>query len=261
MDYMPRRRLRHLKLMLRTRLLFKRKFYQLPNLFTLGNGFFGFASIIFASNGDLIPAAYFILFGAFFDALDGRIARLMGITSELGGQLDSLCDAISFGLAPAFLMYNWELNQTGAIGFMVSAFFLMAGLVRLARFNITKSDQTIFFLGVPITIAGCFLATFFLTAGNLVTKPYFVSLLLFIMIVLAYLMMSSIRFPTFKHVSKGWYAFVIILFTMFLISLGFNKMLLALFILYFAFAFQEALRLKLLASKRHIKKMRKNLLM
>ncbi len=259
MSYLPRRR--RLKFMLRTRLLFRRRFYRLPNLCTLGNGFFGFASIIFASNGDLVPAAYFILFGAFFDALDGRLARLMGITSELGSQLDSLCDAISFCLAPAFLMYHWELNRAGMVGFMASALFCLAGLVRLARFNITKSDQTISFLGVPTTIAGCFLATLLLSAGNFVLKPYFIGILLATIISLSFLMTSSIRFPTFKYVSKWWYAFALMLFMMSVITLGFIKMLLALFIVYFIFAFEEALRSKYLNRKCHTKKMRKNLLM
>ncbi len=230
--------------MLRTRLLMRRKLYRLPNFFTLGNGFFGFTSIILASNGDLVPAAYFILFGAFFDALDGRIARMMGTTTELGGQLDSLCDAVSFCLAPAVLMYHWELNRAGFIGFIASALFLLAGLMRLARFNITKNDQTIFFLGVPTTIAGCFLTTIFLTSEHCVVKPYFVGLLLVTILTLAYLMISTIRFPTFKHIATWWYAIALTLFSMCIISFGFTKMLLALFILYFAFAFEEMLRLK-----------------
>ncbi len=259
MSYLPRRR--RLKFMLRTRLLFKQRLHRLPNLFTLGNAFFGFASIIFASNGDLVPAAYFILFGAFFDALDGRIARIMGTTSALGEQLDSLCDAISFCLAPAFLVYHWELFRIGALGFMASSVFLLAGLVRLARFNITKSEQSIFFLGVPSTVAGCFLATISLTTGSLATKPYFMGCLLTMMVLLAYLMVSSIRFPTFKYVSKWWYAFSVILLIMCVTTLGFIKMLLGLFLFYFLFAFEETLRAKYLSSKCYTKRMRKNLLM
>lgn len=245
---------RNLKIMLKTRMLLKRKLHRLPNFFTLSNALFGFSSIIFSSNGDLVPAAYFILFGAFFDAIDGRLARLMGVTSELGGQLDSLCDAISFCLAPAILMYHWELYRAGIIGFFASALFLLAGITRLARFNITKENQTIFFLGVPTTISGCFLATIFLTTGTLATHPYFIVVLITTVISLAYLMISSINFPTFKHITKWSYGLCLILFTMCIITLGFTKMLLGIFIMYFCFSFEEALRRSLRNRKNRIKK-------
>lgn len=246
--------------MLRTRLLFKQKLHRLPNLFTLGNGFFGFASIIFASNGDLIPAAYFILFGAIFDVLDGRLARLIGITSEFGGQLDSLCDALSFCIAPAVLVYHWELDQAGFFGFMASAFFALAGLVRLARFNITKTEQAVFFLGVPSTIAGCFLATFSLIAQSFVVTPYFINCLLLLTVALGFLMISSVRFPTFKHIPKWWYAVVVMVLIMSIITLGFIKMMFGFLVLYFGFALMASLRSCYLTKRSCRKIMPKNLL-
>jgi Phosphatidylserine synthase len=118
----------------------------LPFLFTLGNAFFGFCSIVLAFEGELIDSAYCIFLGAMMDALDGRIARFMKVESALGLELDSLCDAISFCLAPAFLAYVWHLRWLGASGIVIGAFFLLAGLFRLARFNLLHDEQGTFFL-------------------------------------------------------------------------------------------------------------------
>src|SRR3990172_8049212 len=137
----------------RLRLIFKRGLQVLPNLFTLGNAFFGFCAIIFAAHGNMIAAAYFILWGALFDALDGRVARYAQVTSEFGMQLDSLCDSISFCMAPAVLMYLWQLHNIGIVGFLSCSFFLVAGLLRLAKFNLTHNQQQIAFIGVPTTVA------------------------------------------------------------------------------------------------------------
>ena len=229
---------------------FRRGLYLIPHLFTLGNAFFGFASIIFAANHDFITASYFILLGALMDMLDGRVARFIGTTSIFGMQLDSLCDAISFCLAPAFLVYQWELNKIGFTGFIASSFFLLAGLLRLARFNITQEKQTIFFMGVPVTIAGCFLATMFLnTKSSFVMQPYYLPTLFFLVIALAFLMISTIRFPTFKHVNKSWYTFTSLIGTAFVVAMGLIKVLFLILILYFLFAFEECLRLKVIYLK------------
>jgi CDP-diacylglycerol---serine O-phosphatidyltransferase len=228
----------------------RRGLHLLPHLFTLGNAFFGFASIVFASQQDFITAAYFILLGALMDTLDGRVARFMGVTSLFGMQLDSLCDTITFCLAPAFLAYQWELNKIGLTGFIASSIFLLAGLLRLARFNITQEKQTIFFMGVPVTMAGCFIATMFLnTKNNFMLQPLFLPTLFFVVIALALLMVSTIRFPTFKHINKNWYALTFFISTAFVITMGFIKVLFLLFIIYFLFSFEEFLRLKLISLK------------
>ena len=230
------------------RILLKKGLSFLPNLFTLGNAFFGFCSIIFSAKGDLFAAAYFILFGALMDALDGRLARLFEISSEFGVQLDSLSDAISFGLAPAFLVYFWQLKQLGFLGIIISSFFLFAGLLRLARFNIIHEQQTIFFLGIPITAAGCFLAIVSLNFRWMIRYEWFLIVLIFLVLFLSFLMISSIRFPTFKqkifNLNKNWYKVAFVVLFAFIAVMQFHEVLLLLFLLYFSSAFIINLKFK-----------------
>lgn len=216
----------------------------LPNIFTLGNAFFGFCSIVSTAQGDLVAGAYFILFGALMDGLDGRIARFAGVTSDLGMQLDSLCDAISFCLAPALLMYTWQLHNLGFLGLIGASLFLLMGLLRLARFNITHDQQTIYFLGLPTTIAGCFLTTLFL---NIQTHVYSLShawVFFCVTLGLALLMISRIYFPTFKHLHKKYYSYIFATFVAFTIIMGLLKVLLTLFILYFFATLVEHVKIK-----------------
>lgn len=138
--------------------------YVLPNLFTTGNLFFGFFSIVKGLQQDFAWAASAILLAAIFDVLDGRIARLTKGTSEFGVQYDSLCDLVSFGLAPAFLMYQYGLHEFGRIGWIVCFLFLACGALRLARFNVQSSvgKASGDFTGLPIPMAAggvaCFVA-------------------------------------------------------------------------------------------------------
>lgn len=217
----------------------------LPNLFTLGNGFFGFCSIVFAANGDYISAAYFILLGALMDSLDGRIARMLGVSSNLGMQLDSLSDAISFCLAPAFLMYFWKLKFAGPLGFIICSIFLLAGLFRLARFNITSEEQTIFFLGIPVTLAGCCLATLLINSHQMTFKTPHMLALGFIVMLLSYLMVSTLPFPTFKQLNKRWLVFAGLFAGAFVITMGLTKVLFFFFIFYFFFALEHIIRTKI----------------
>jgi CDP-diacylglycerol---serine O-phosphatidyltransferase len=189
---------------------FKKSLHILPNLFTLGNAFFGFCSIIFSAQADYVAAAYFILLGALMDALDGRIARFVDVTSEFGMQLDSLSDAISFGLAPAMLIYLWQLKKIGGLGLFACALFLMAGILRLARFNITHSKQFVCFTGTPITIAGCFLAIVLLNTKNMFFNSYKVILLFSLVVIMSMLMVSKIPFPSLKKLPKKIIPFAII---------------------------------------------------
>ncbi|NDD54537.1 hypothetical protein EBZ39_11795, partial [bacterium] len=125
-----------------------RSLHIIPNLFTLGNAFFGFCSIILAAHGNIVGAAYFILMGALMDGLDGRVARFMKISSDFGTQLDSLCDTVTFCLAPSILLYFWELKKLGVLGVVIAGMFLLSGILRLARFNITHDEQFIISTGV-----------------------------------------------------------------------------------------------------------------
>jgi CDP-diacylglycerol--serine O-phosphatidyltransferase len=211
----------------------------LPFLFTFGNAFFGFCSLILAVEGEKIAAAYCIFVSALMDALDGRVARMMKVESDLGLELDSLCDAISFCLAPAYLTYVWYLRDFGFVGAFVAGLFLLAGLFRLARFNLLHSEQDVFFIGLPTTIAGCFVVTVLLGLQGK-SVPYSAVGLLILLGMLAWLMVSSVRFPTFKkrvfrirkHTKK---AVAIVLFAVMAI-MRFQTALLVFFLSYFVFS-------------------------
>ena len=219
----------------------KKRLSFLPHLFTLGNAFFGFCSLVAAASGEIRVAAHFILLGALMDALDGRVARLMGVESDLGVQMDSLSDAVSFCVAPAFLMYSWQLKHLGFVGIIVGGLFVLAGLIRLARFNLMHDEQTIFFLGVPTTIAGCFLVSFSLFVKNVNHSMLFVLFLSALILALSWLMVSTVPFPTFKkrliRLRSRSGVFAIIMLFAFVSVLQFHVTLFFLFVLYFLYAF------------------------
>ena len=147
--------------------------YILPNLITTGNLFCGFFSIIKSVQGQPLWAASFILLAAIFDVLDGRVARLTGGTSEFGVQYDSLCDLVSFGMAPAFLMYQSGLDSLGRIGWIASFIFMACGALRLARFNVQSSigKASGDFTGLPIPMAAGFIASFVVAKLDLLAMP------------------------------------------------------------------------------------------
>jgi CDP-diacylglycerol--serine O-phosphatidyltransferase len=187
------------------RLLFRRRLHRrfrhksfLPNLFTLGNAFFGFCALVLIAEHDFFAAAQCILLGGvLFDQADGRIARHFESTSELGVQLDSLADAITFCCAPAFLMYTKCLRPLGFLGIIPAAAFLLAGIFRLARFNVSASEQSLYFKGLPTGTAGCLITL----AALQKPKGLWGEELLYagILILAGALMASAIPFPTFKH--------------------------------------------------------------
>ncbi|MBD3273369.1 CDP-diacylglycerol--serine O-phosphatidyltransferase [Candidatus Dependentiae bacterium] len=225
----------------RRKQIIKKGLSLLPNIFTLGNGFFGFCSIVFAAKFEFFAAAYFILLGALMDALDGRVARLVGASSLIGLQLDSLADAVSFCLAPAFLIYFWQLKYLGVLGLILSSIFFLCGILRLARFNVIAGQQTIFFLGLPTTIAGCFLAVFFLNMVDFHNDSLLLFFTLILYLVLSFLMISTIKFPAFKQklfkLNKNWYKVAFIVLFAIIAVMQFQKVLLLLFLLYFSSAF------------------------
>ena len=135
----------------------KRTRYILPNILTLGGVCLGISSIKFSIDGNYSLAVIFILIAAILDALDGRIARLIKGTSEFGKELDSLTDFVSFGIAPAFVLYFWELYKYGKIGWAITLIFSICCVIRLARFNLTKIDSSElwkqnYFEGIPSPI-------------------------------------------------------------------------------------------------------------
>lgn len=207
-----------------------------PNLFTLGNAFFGFCSILFAAQGEFFAAAYCIFLGAMMDSLDGQIARMIRSTSDFGLQLDSLCDAVTFCLAPAFLIYSWQLYKLGFLGIACSAILLCCGILRLAKFNITACSQAHYFIGIPTPIVACLLAAIILNFGgfgiHFSGRVFFAALVL----ILSLLMVSSVRMPTFKHVRKRWYALFFAICGSAVMVFSLVKTLLLIFSIYFLFA-------------------------
>ena len=130
----------------------------LPNTLTLIGVCIGLTSINFALNGNYELSIVAILFAAIMDGLDGRIARLIKGTSKVGKELDSLTDVISFGVAPAFIMYFWQLNSLGKVGWLISLIYVVCVALRLARFNINTGGEPSwkdnFFEGVPSPAGG-----------------------------------------------------------------------------------------------------------
>ena len=137
----------------------KKTRYLLPNILTLGGVCLGISSIKFSIDGNYNLAVTLILFAAILDALDGRIARLIKGTSEFGKELDSLTDFVSFGIAPVFVLYFWELSNYGKLGWAITLIYSVCCVLRLARFNLTKVDENQewkknFFEGIPSPAGG-----------------------------------------------------------------------------------------------------------
>ncbi len=164
----------------------------IPNIFTLANLLLGIISLIFTMDGDFIIAAASILFAMILDAMDGRLARRLDATSPFGKELDSLADLVSFGVAPAILVYALKIKTLGVIGLVICILFALCGAVRLARFNVLNIST--YFIGVPITAAGSLVALMVLVGIRL---PIPIMVYPVVMIILAYLMVSNIKIP--KH--------------------------------------------------------------
>ena len=137
----------------------KKTRYLLPNILTLAGVCLGISSIKFSIDGNFTLAVTLILVAAILDALDGRIARLIKGTSDFGKELDSLTDFVSFGIAPVFILYFWELNNYGKLGWAITLIYSVCCVLRLARFNLTKVSDTEnwknnFFEGIPSPAGG-----------------------------------------------------------------------------------------------------------
>jgi CDP-diacylglycerol--serine O-phosphatidyltransferase len=201
---LPRARIRMLRPLRRRtdiqRRRFRRGVYLLPSMFTMGNMFCGYACIVYAMRGEFVTAAPFIGLAIVVDMLDGRIARMTGTTSAFGVEFDSLADIISFGEAPAILTFAWGLQPLGRLGWAAGFLFVAAAAVRLARFNIqTGSHDKRYFVGMPSpAAAGVLAATVFAYPSGL--QAYVEALPVLAMIIVpALLMVSTVRFRSFKN--------------------------------------------------------------
>jgi len=205
----------------------RKALFILPNAFTVASIFCGFIAIMLAARGHLPPDASIVvegnfiervlatrgaeafdragialIFAAFFDAFDGRIARLTRTQSDFGVQMDSLADVISFGVAPAVLVYNWALYPLGLVGLVASFAFCACGAIRLARFNVLAArgvGSSSWFVGLPIPGASSMLiAVIMAQSWGLGTTVEKTTSVLALVVILSYLMVSRIRFRTFK---------------------------------------------------------------
>lgn len=178
-----------------------RKVYILPNMFTTANMFCGFYAVVAAIHKDYLTAAWAVMIAMIFDSMDGRVARLARATSAFGVEYDSLSDLMSFGVAPALIAYLWCLEPFGRIGWLAAFLYLVCAALRLARFNVMiNAVPKKYFQGLPSPLAAATVATsviFYNEMGLQVSKD---SYILGVMFVLASLMISTIRFPSFKEV-------------------------------------------------------------
>ena len=195
----------------------KKTRYLLPNILTLGGVCLGISSIKFSIDGNYSLAVIFILLAAILDALDGRIARLIKGTSEFGKELDSLTDFVSFGIAPVFILYFWELNNYGKLGWAITLIYSVCCVLRLARFNLTKVDEkqlwkSNYFEGVPSPAGGILilmplfyeLSDFSFTFNIKNLTPYFT-------VFMAFLLVSKIPTLSLKKISISPKATIFIL--------------------------------------------------
>lgn len=178
----------------------------IPSAFTLGNLFFGFWAIVSAYNGNYRWAAWFIMFAGVLDGLDGRVARASNTGSRFGAELDSLVDVTSFGMAPALIVYFLELGTVGRFAWVICFGYVMATAVRLARFNVIAAQggrHSNWFTGLPSPAAGMTLAVYFPFSQTEWYRSYLAQLnlqhqgLVFLIVLLAVLMVSNVKYPRF----------------------------------------------------------------
>ncbi|MHB1688804.1 MAG: CDP-diacylglycerol--serine O-phosphatidyltransferase [Ignavibacteriaceae bacterium] len=210
----------------------------IPNLFTAMNLFCGFFSIINASEQSYIYAAWLIIIAGVFDALDGIMARLTNSSSKLGVELDSLADLLSFGAAPAFLIYKTFLFNYTSLGVIISSLLVIAGGFRLARFNVqlVGFDKS-FFKGLPIPSSAITIASFILIyykSGSGFSEP-FSDLIIPLVLLLSFLMVSTIKYDTLpkftkKEIQAKPFHFIFILASIILLAVTSGKALFFIFV-------------------------------
>lgn len=198
-----------------------KRVYLLPNLFTTANMFCGFLCIIKAMEGNYVHAAWLVIIGIVFDSMDGRVARFTRSTSNFGIEYDSLSDLVSFGLAPALIAYLWALEPFGRLGWLLAFLYTVCGALRLARFNVMVGVVPKgYFQGLPSPMAACAVATAVLFYSELRFEFPRHLLILPVTLVAATLMVSSIRFASFKEFrmnrenSFGVFAVVVLVMTL-----------------------------------------------
>ena len=176
--------------------------YILPNLFTAASAFLGVISIIESFNGHYKKALIYIILSLICDGLDGRVARLTKTTSKFGVEFDSLADLVAFGVAPAILFYTCIGQEYGEFGSLIAAFFVVFGAIRLARFNVTTGTyEPSVFIGLPIRTAAVVSAIWVYAYVSYEFLESYSIVFLFLQGILSLLMVSNIRYPSFKKMN------------------------------------------------------------
>lgn len=196
---------------------FRRGVFLLPSLFTVANLFCGYACVVYATRADFDTAALFIGIAMILDTLDGFFARLTNSSSAFGVELDSLADVVSFGLAPAILAFTWGLWPLGRLGWAAGFLFVAAAAMRLARFNVqsattSASTDKRYFVGMPSPAAASVIAAtvYWYPQGLHVRETALPALAM--VLVPAFLMVSTIRFRSVKLMDVGWQRSYFVLF-------------------------------------------------
>ena len=233
--------------------------YILPNLFTAASAFLGVISIISSIQGNYFKAIIYIILSLILDGLDGRVARLTKTTSKFGVEFDSLADLVAFGVAPAILFYLTVGAKFGRFGALIAAMFVVFGAIRLARFNVTTGTyEPNVFIGLPIPSAAIVSV---LWIGIYVDADYYTFLegfewcFILLEAVLAILMVSNIRYPSFKkmnlkqtHVIRILVALVVVFSMLYLYPFESATLVMSVYVLY------GIIRAAIMFSKNHKKK-------
>ena len=200
----------------------RRTVFILPSLFTVGNIFCGYFAIVSTMRGNYDDAAQAIGIAIFLDMLDGRIARLTNSATDFGLQLDSLADVISFGIAPSLLAFVWGLSTLNhGLGWTAAFTFTICGAMRLARFNIGARDLK-HFVGLPIPAGGGMVVAIVHFFVQPVATQIGATFLVIAVFLLAFLMVSTIRYPSLKSLTLGRKSHIAILFIALLVALIYN---------------------------------------
>lgn len=166
-----------------------------PGVFTMGNVVFGFIALLEAVESHITSACWFVLAAALMDALDGKVARLSGSTSQFGVELDSLADFLSFGVAPAMIVYSIKLNDFGKWGWIISIVFIMAAAYRLARYNVmADSDEKKNFVGLPVPGAAIALVAFLIFSYRIWGGLQYSEWLVTMIVLFSVLMVSQVEY-------------------------------------------------------------------
>ncbi|MEW6455306.1 MAG: CDP-diacylglycerol--serine O-phosphatidyltransferase [Acidobacteriota bacterium] len=210
---MIRKRIRRKRTKLRKRI---EGLHLIPAVLTIANLFFGFLAIKNVISEKFKIAALMIIISWILDILDGRIARITKSASHFGIQIDSLADAISFGIAPSLLIYYWALKNFYHIGWVFGFIYLMAGVLRLARFNITAvpGEEKKYFIGLPIPAAAVSIAGFVLYNNKVVEDKLILILLTIYILFISLLMISNLKYTSYEKlnfkITKNFWIFLVL---------------------------------------------------